>query len=493
MHKNETVLTPIFRYIITCLEKSWKKEKNECLLEVINFIQIVKKINHKNSFEDGFVFDSIIILLKKYIEDEEGAKQFWEEQKSELEGTNCKKCQLCKKCSLYFWHELGYIIFNIENKYKNDENYIPLRTLPQRVYKHLEPSVKLNEIYNNRTKWEDVKIEDYILILKGMSSSTPSILNSVFDTDEFDGGGFYINYHGIGIVVDPGYHFVRNFHHYGLNVLDVDIVIITHEHIDHNIDMRLLDDLNNIVSGDHKIVWLMDEVSYEVAKIYQKNESGFSEKKNLLIKINPKKEIELSEYDASLKKIDDIINFSFFRTEHIFAKNNVLKNHTFGCRFTFLKDNRCMLYTSDTRYFAELSNELENVNIVIANISGIYEDDYMLVKAKDKHLGYFGCFSILRECFEKFKCTPELFMISEFWNGQNDIRFDVTKQIQENIMNIGIDNTRIVPAEKGMYVKISDSRLRCNQCGTFCEKYVIKRPSRLEENVEVICTECYYE
>ena len=84
-------------------------------------------------------------------------------------------------------------------------------------------------------------------------------------------------------------------------------------------------------------------------------------------------------------------------------------------------------------------------------------------------------------------------MISEFWNGQNDIRYDVAKQMQENIINIGINETRIVPAEKGMYVQISDAHLRCNQCGRFCGKYIIKRPSTLSDVVKVICSECYYE
>ena len=80
-------------------------------------------------------------------------------------------------------------------------------------------------------------------MLKGMSSSTPAMLNNIFDTNDYVGGGFYLNWNGYGVAIDPGYSFVHNLHHYGLSVLDVQAVIITHEHIDHNNDMRLLDDL----------------------------------------------------------------------------------------------------------------------------------------------------------------------------------------------------------------------------------------------------------
>lgn len=496
MHQNETILTPIFRYIVTRLEENIEIE--DCILEINKFIESIRRYNEsfvsvKMSSTDEFIFDVTISLLKQVGEDIESAKLFWKKSLLEIEKQQCTNCQVCKNCRLYYWHELGQVIFQIENSYKSDKSYVPLRILPNRIYKHLEPSVNLREIYQKKSKFEGVNLKDYVLILKGMSSSTPSMLNSVFDTDEYDGGGIYINYHGIGIVIDPGYHFVRNLHHYGLNVLDIDLVIITHEHIDHNNDMRLIDDLNATVSNSHRIIWLMDEVSYNVANIYQKSETGFSKKNNLLIKIEPQNEFKCSYHDEKLEKIDSLINFSFFKTEHIFSQDKSLKTHTFGCKITFLEDNRCLVYTSDTRYFAGILEEVKYADIVIANISGVYEDDYMLVKSKERHLGYYGCFSILKDCYIKYEHAPELFMISEFWNGQNDIRYDVAKQMQENIINIGLDETRIVPAEKGMYVQISNAHLRCNQCGMFCSKYHIKRPSTLTETVKVVCSECCYE
>lgn len=498
MHKNETTLTPIFRYIITSLEEKFADNNEACINEIKDFISekdsYLNASEKKQCEEDRFIWDTTICLLELVKNGSESAKQFWQQKISEIENQSCDNCLVCKQCRLFYWHELGKVLFQVENKYKKDKAYIPLRIIPQRIYKHLEPSANLKDVYQQKYSFERLNLDDYILILKGMSSSTPSILNSIFDTDDFDGGGGYIRYHGIGIVVDPGYHFVRNLHHYGLNVLDIDIVIITHEHIDHNNDMRLIDDINATVSDSHKIIWLMDQISYSVAKIYQQSETGFSERYNDLIEIEPKREFRLSDYfDDSILVKYDALAFSFFRTEHIFLSDKMPKQHTFGCRFTFLDEDRCLVYTSDTRYSPEISKELKNADIVIANISGVYEDDYMLIQPKERHLGYLGCFSILQDCYNANKHAPELFLISEFWNGQNDIRYDVAKQMQEDIKNIGIRDTRIVPAEKGMYINISAARLRCNQCGEFCEKYLIKRPFTLTDTVKVICSECYYE
>ena len=43
---------------------------------------------------------------------------------------------------------------------------------------------------------------------------------------------------GIGIVVDPGINFIRNALSAGLSIKDIDIVILTHSHVDHTADFE---------------------------------------------------------------------------------------------------------------------------------------------------------------------------------------------------------------------------------------------------------------
>lgn len=57
------------------------------------------------------------------------------------------------------------------------------------------------------------------------------------------GGGIYIKWRGTGLVIDPGINFMENMHMSGLGINDIDAVIVTHNHIDHNGDLITIDDL----------------------------------------------------------------------------------------------------------------------------------------------------------------------------------------------------------------------------------------------------------
>ncbi len=235
------------------------------------------------------------------------------------------------------------------------------------------------------------KFGNRFIVLKGMSSSTPTMLNNIFDTEDFVGGGFYFCWQGYGVAIDPGYYFIKNLHHYGLSVLDIDAVIITHEHVDHNNDMRLLDDLHFAVSryakddtDSHMIDWYLDKVSFGIADILRNNKVGFQEKANRLHCIQGNEVIEL---------VNESLMLETFPTEHVYSKEaKAYGDHTFGCKFLGKKEGlqRTLVYTSDTKYFSRLSEIIKDTDIVIANISGIYEDDFMLIKEKNSHLGYYA-------------------------------------------------------------------------------------------------------
>ena len=129
-----------------------------------------------------------------------------------------------------------------------------------------------------------------------MSSSTPAVLNGAFNTHSFHGGGIYLNWRGFGIAIDPGYHFVDNMHQIGLTVFNIDAIVITHEHIDHTNDIRILDDLNYNLSkygkkGEtHRIHWYLDKVTYGLAKALQAEGSGFLKKTNTIFEILPERQ-----------------------------------------------------------------------------------------------------------------------------------------------------------------------------------------------------------
>lgn len=57
------------------------------------------------------------------------------------------------------------------------------------------------------------------------------------------GGGYFLLWRGKGIVIDPGYDFIRNFYDEGFSLDDVSAVVITHAHPDHDGDFASLTSL----------------------------------------------------------------------------------------------------------------------------------------------------------------------------------------------------------------------------------------------------------
>lgn len=514
MYTNETILTPLFRYMLWCIEKDddtyaqacseikafYENSQEECFDEELTSMFL--------SEADKSLLEQTIHLLELAPCGKDQMYSFWEAEREAIEKETCDNCISCRQCRSYFWQEVGELLLNNTNIKKKSGYYLPVHKIPEQVEKHLVPSKKASELYYYNHCRNKTKIIDGCIVLKGMSSSTPSLMNSIYDTNQFSGGGFFLRYHGIGVAIDPGYHFLDNLHHYGLSVLDVNVVVITHEHIDHNNDMRLLDDLHFAVhkyeqdEKKKKIHWYLDKVSYEVAKIYQRNGTGFNDRANVLHCVLP----EAAESQTDLGMMEEIalgtdtsFQLKCFPTKHIEGKRtsgeSEFRTHTFGCQFMIGDgaEKRCLVYTSDTRYFPELINYIDMPNILIANIGGVYEDDLMLVKPKDRHLGYYGCYHLLNDIWNRFSKLPDLVMLSEFWNGENDIRYDVASFLEKQIKyKCSTEMLRIVPAEVGMVFQVTDGSIRCSQCGKLTKKFLIRKPNSYKEKVRVYCDSCVY-
>ncbi|MDO4327458.1 MAG: MBL fold metallo-hydrolase [bacterium] len=352
----------------------------------------------------------------------------------------------------------------------------------------------MSELYYSRIKWKrNSTFYNKFVMLKGMSSSTPPMLNNIFDTEEFVGGGFYFNWQGYGVVIDPGYYFIKNLHRMGLSVLDIDAVVITHEHIDHNNDMRLLDDLHYSVARyskqngkAHVIDWYMDKVSYDIALTWRRNGAGLNAKANNLHCLASDVEYEF--------KVDELF-LETCPTKHIWNPSaGRYRDHTVGTKFRCRSGagETVIVYTSDTRYYPELADFVRDADAVIANISGIYEEDYKLVKEKNTHLGYYGCFNLMKECFERHQRYPSFYFLSEFWNGKSDIRYDVAKCLRKDLNAQKITQIRVIPAEVGMIFDIEHCKIQCSRCGAFTDRVIVKKPGGMKEKVEVLCPECCF-
>lgn len=324
-------------------------------------------------------------------------------------------------------------------------------------------------------------IENKFICLKGLASSTPLIGSIAFGMEKL-GGGFYFRFNGKGIVVDPGIGFVTLMHQNNIFIDDIDVVIVTHNHLDHNADVRAIasllydynrnksraveffDDFFSVNKMKHNIEWYLDDATYEMAN--SELDKGSYNKLSAFLP------------DTSYDILEGI-KIRVFNTDHI--KN--CKN-TYGLVLEFYEDNEVYKwgYTSDTKYFENLNQYLNGCDVCILNISDIYPKDIKGLVAKNSHLGFDGCINILKEC------TFNVALISEFCCMNGDYRHEIVKSMRKYVSQ----DVSIFAAEKGMSVSIDGKSMYCSRCGKdeLFKDIKCVRPRNEFEELEYICHDC---
>ena len=330
--------------------------------------------------------------------------------------------------------------------------------------------------------------DNTITVLKGWSSTTPLIHNGVFG-DERSGGGLYIRFNGCGIVIDPGCNFINNMHRHNIDILNVDYVIVTHNHFDHVCDLKGLQTLNyeynKIIKSAkrelntkmaplkrHEIIWIVDRETEK--DLPEEFDRGFVRIVSMDDSVdNGAGQMQLDwPLEAAVDATVDRVALKFFATRHTDTSYGVVLELA-------LKTNllqKCappqkirIGYTSDTAYFNELERYLSDCTYVIANISEICSDDlHGKVSFSGGHLRLQGCVKIAE------RCKPQHMIISEFWGGKDDIRLMVVKKILYELQNEqgrcsdGVSKkVNVWPADIGFTIDMKEEKILCTNCKHF--------------------------
>lgn len=481
----------------------------------------------------------------------ERKKEIWENTKKVLQEAACDEwnmlqelidqevrcdlCVACQKCETEYWNALKEVL---RKEPSSGIQWKRSFLISEEVKELLRQKERPVDVYIEKYKHRVRDQRNILVMLKGLSSSTPILLNYAYNTNFYSGGGFFLRWNGMGIAVDPGYLFVQNLQNYGLNVLDIDIVIITHEHIDHSSDMRLLDDLHYNVASKyfeqvhkwdeehggisrveqekHKIKWYMDVLSCEEAVLLSRKGSGFNRDYNQLYCVSMEDD-ECSSLEETFRnyaeiisekdiEINEEINLHVFMTAHEQYKEDGKKKfftHTFGCVLACGTDavsKRLIGYTSDTSLqpdrYPTMKKLLSQCHIIIANISGIYEDDVLLQRSKERHLGYSGCYKIIKDLIEDEKYILKYLLISEFANQVSDIRFDISRFLQDEVKELalkrGKDSPCILPTEIDLTLDMDTFCAKCSICGRYAPQISVLRPRGENNKMQYVCKECIY-
>ncbi len=330
------------------------------------------------------------------------------------------------------------------------------------------------------------QIDDCFLCLKGFSSSTP-LVNSVAFRSASMGGGFYFRINGRGIVVDPGIGFTTLMHNNNIFIDDIDVVIVTHAHIDHNCDVSALSSLlydfnrnrekqtkiystylNCSKVAPHIIDWYLDDTTYDA------NQTN----------LDPKHLHYLSELLDEPRCLFapecDSLSVVAMRTHHISDSND-----SFCLKFMFKLPDRTAIwgYTSDTAYFEQLDTFFSGCDALLLNISDVYVDDIVHSKSKRHHLGFTGCKNLISSI------KPKVALISEFCCTNGDYRIEIVRLLREQPPH---SDTLILPAEVGCKISIAVQNMECSLCRRHDRVGSMKavRPQREYEKIQYICADC---
>ncbi len=316
-----------------------------------------------------------------------------------------------------------------------------------------------------RTKQPESGRKYALATLRGFSSSVPVVGDAT--REEVRGGGYMLKWRGKALVIDPGFDFLRNFHARPFNVCEIDAVIVTHNHTDHNFDMRAIDDLRYELgrrggTPEEREQWkyhlLVDEDS--IPLLPERSESGYQPRMPKHFDTDRLRDYRAECHDLRELRCNPLpFCVKYFKTIHT---SDVPRS--IGLRVECFdeggKDAALIVgYSSDTEYSDDLCTELclGGCNILIAHISQPDPDEFAdPTFLKKKHLGYRGVQKLID------RCKPRLTLVGEFWAGLADLRIDLTKGLRALC-----ETDAILPCDINLMINPKDRdnlKIWCTNC-----------------------------
>lgn len=452
---------------------------NKCILDTlpIDETSTICQSCENLLYQKGFGKDAIILKLllnlknKRQIEIEEILKLHVTE--------SFRRLNLTSECLNF---KIGAAEMIIDHRLKNGTE---LRSWIEKVSKDIIcHKTKIKQKYKSKRN-KFLKIP-FFIASRRWNSWTPTLPrdNSInlHNIHKKDGGGYLISDGEINIVVDPGYGFLemlRNFH--DITVMDIDAIIITHDHIDHS------SELQNILS----LRFVYKNECSEKLKLYL-NPSAYFLYRNILLYYSevlhedgPKLVSPQSQPFVINKMVINTITMYHNEVYHCLSDNikkevndAVGESNALGLRIDISSEDGGLVKIAipgDTSFPKELM-EIERIvafyeNIDIASIHlGSLESKWS-IKSSDppsqihygdgKHLGINGSIKFLNFI------RPKVAIISEFGEELDaiDSRLSIIELTKDLLL---YTDAIIIPSDFRLFLALKDGLIfsKCS-CGEF--------------------------
>jgi tetratricopeptide (TPR) repeat protein len=316
-------------------------------------------------------------------------------------------------------------------------------------------------------------------------------------------GGYYLRWNGKGIVINPGIHFLENFHRQGLHIKDIDYVIVTGDHPDSYADIQDMHTLNyqlNQAGSELQIIhYYLNPKAYQALSSTLK--PHFKQERHAIHCL----ELFQDSPDIEQVELSDGIALSYFPLgkqtgtfQGAFSKDarNVATSANLGLRFDLkTPDNdSCesgtalrLGYISGAPWSHLLGHHLELCDVLITGFGHTHSDDYTRLKYNEDCLGFYGTFSLLEEI------SPQLLFCSEFDGKEGDVRLEVVKMLRQQYA-AAYPNARntpnILPVDVQLVLNLLTLQIQCSATQTLIDPsdaHIVKGKDRLLQYLSPRC------
>lgn len=589
-----------FKEACTKLAKFYQdrtKKSEKALKYFFLYLLENKLFSNKFCIDNWLVEDKLDVLLKKYPtdffikeidhvrEDEKYLRDFFDEYtKEDITNPNEKPTFSMQKgivkkikerlVDIYYQKdkdieleqiEIKYEHFIIEGTKKSKDEKIkrkPILFIENYFFKNKKGGMQIESISNQMNKntaefinnivgkskisvESNGEIQGTLSVLRRWNSFTPTLSSSI---NQSKGGGYFLrfsdNNKSFGIVIDPGYDFLKNFFSQGFKIGDIDLVLVSHAHPDHT------DNIASILSLFHEMNGRLGEYPHK-KKVNKKNptlvlSSGVFEQYSRIITSSEKELKDIIVVDGKDIKPEDPVYEDESGTYKIHAFGTTHKDlsqfQSLGFIITANKNDKrkaVIGYTGDIIWrlnkvgLPEYLKYFMECDIICAHLGSIInilknEDfcktfckDYVKYDLNDRCKKYENC---LKFGFESVNVTKKklleqthkenhlylagltmffdkvlkgnsnlkMAIISEFGEElKQGIRIDLYKKFDNWFKERSKEKPKCLPGDIGLEVDVFTGKVLCHCCKRFVDRAEIEPvPYGKEEAIFFVCDEC---
>ena len=346
-----------------------------------------------------------------------------------------------------------------------DEVIFPTRETIKKNQQKLERDINMPRMA------ADVTGPNKLKIIRKWNSSTP-----LYSQSGSLGGGYYMTLMNgkkelKGIVIDPGYNFLEIFREQRLGILDIDAIIITHDHDDHSEAIEGILSLvskynDHRVSGPSKVLDIFGSpgIMLKYQGIFSKTDKEGNNEINFHLMI-PGNKITEVESVPTMDKYGFNLTVNQAYHPELWTNQESAVGFTIETNVMYKHHPLKIGITGDTRYEPQLGNQYNDVQLLLLNIGSIEKEEGKLLTS---HLGLCGCINLLKEARIGKQLLTILTEFGEEFRGRRRVISRVielwAQPMEPQLLN---PEFRVIPADINLEVDLPTLGIKETRSGRF--------------------------